>query len=1098
MGQPRVLTFNFHEPYLCLLARTGLRIDVGIYGHGDLARPWHHAYRDPPPNLRLLAEADWRGGLRRGEYDVLIAQNEMNALDVLRAPAQKLMVQHNRRRFLETRLETPRGDPKAAYAAMLETLRQAYEFVFISESKRADAGCPGRVILPGIDVAEHGGHTGREAAVLRVGNTMTERDLMFDVALQERVCAGLPNRVAGHNPDLPGAAPAPSHAALLDLYRSHRCLLHVTREEYEDGYNLAMLEAMAVGMPVVALANATSPLTDGVDGYTAPDAEGLRARVEALLADPALAREIGARGRDTVARRFPIAAFADAWRAAIFEAAETTPHSAGDPRAMRLVVQHAASPTTTAGYLARALARVAAVRTAGFRVPEALYTRWGYPEPPPPYPPLQIPLRHDEPYAALRDALAEAPAPEALLYIDSGLARLPDDLAAVPWPKAAYLIDTHIAPETRLAMALHFDLVFLAQRAQAGAFRRAGVARVEWLPLACDPALHGVPAADRDLDVAYVGALDPGEPARRRRLLDTVRARFPNSRIGKAWPTDMARIYARAKIVVNLCVARDVNMRVFEALASGALLITDDADGLEELFTDGEHLVICRDDAAMPDTIQRWLDDPAGRARVAAAGRAKVLAEHTYAHRAAHIARRLREVFPPMPQAEDERPADKPKSYYENPREEVLRQIPAFARRVLDVGCGAGVLGRAIKAQRPGAYVAGLEVVEAVAREARQILDTVVVGNLETLELPFENGFFDCIVCADVLEHLAEPEAALRKLSRVLAPDGVVVISIPNVQFVDVVAMLAEGQWTYMDAGITDATHLRFFTRAGVERLVREAGLDPLVVGPLSMLRENLLPRTATGGIRTQALEIAQVSDQEYEDFRTYQFLAVAGHPGADRLSRARVALEHRHDEAALALAAEALGVDPAERARIAGKALVRLGRLDEAEAQLRAALAAAPASHAAAEDLGILLVGLGRHDEAEPLLRRAMEGPRGGRARGALGLLLEARGDYAGAYEALRDALSEDFDHHALAPHFAACAEATGQTGDAEPILRAFADFYPGNMDLLRAHAAALLLIGRRAEARERLELPRMIAPDDPRIAALWAATEDADAPGA
>lgn len=1100
MRQPRILTFNFHEPYLCLMAKTGLQMDVGIYDQGHMARPWQTQFRAVPRGLTLRSEGDWRQRLYAGDYDVVIAQNEMNALDILRAPAQKLLIQHNRRTFLNTTVSIPDGDPQAAYAQLLERLQQAYTFIYISESKRLDGAIPGLVIPPGIDLNEYDGYTGETAEVLRVGNTLRERNLMFDVPFQERACAGLPNKVLGQNPGIPGSVPAADHADLIRHYRNWRCLLHVTREEYEDGYNLSMLEAMATGMPVVSLANATSPLTDGVDGFVSYDAEVLHERLEALLADRELAQTLGARGRATVAAKFPLEAFAARWREAILKAAEATSFALGQPQANvappRFLAQYVSSPTTTAGYMTRALARHAKVTTAGFRAPEELFQLWGFDEPPPPYPPQQIPMAHAASYQDLLASLPKGFTTDYYLWIDSGPKQVEADIGALPWPKVAYLIDTHIAPDLRLAMAWHFDAVFLAQQGQVEAFRKAGISNVQWLPLACDPALHHIGPFPRDIDVAYIGSLNPEEESRRRTLLDRIATRFPNHRIGKAWPADMATIYARSKIVVNIAVERDVNMRVFEAMASGALLITDEAEGLESLFTDGEDLVIFRRDEDVFDLIARYLDDDTERERIAASGCAKVLAEHTYDHRMRSMIQTLDTVLPRLREGED-RPADKPLSYYQNAREEVLAQIPLHARRVLDVGCGAGVLGRTLKAQRGAEFVAGIEVVEEVAREARRVLDAVIVGNLEELELPFEKGFFDCIVCADVLEHLVEPELALRKLSQVLAPDGVVVISIPNVQFSDVVSMLAEGQFTYMDAGITDATHMRFFTRSAVERLVRDAGMEPCVIAPLSMLREFLLKRSPSGTVTMQGVRMEQVTDQEYEDLRTYQYLAVAGHPGADRLSRARLALEHHQYEAAIHLAGSAVGVDEAERGRIAGKALARLGRLDDAEAQLRQAFDVGK-SAAIAEDLGILLVGMNRPAEARPHLEYALRHlPQAARAKGAFGLLLESEGDYDGAYNYLKPALESGFDHHPLISHFVACAEWLGRMDDAEPVVRRYAEFYPGNLDIACCHAGLLLSLDRADEARDRLELPRMMAPDHERVRLLWARLEPDDAPG-
>jgi glycosyltransferase involved in cell wall biosynthesis/SAM-dependent methyltransferase len=1099
MRQPRILTFNFHEPYLCLLAKTGLAMDVGVYEHGHLARPWQTHFRAVPPGLTLRAEAEWRAQAAAGAYDVIITQNEMNAIDLLRAPAQKLLIQHNRRSFLNTTVTIPQGDAREAYAQLLERLQQAYTFIYISESKRADCGIPGLVIPPGIDLDEYHGYTGEVARVLRVGNTLQERNLMFDVPFQERVCVGLPNQVLGENPGMPGSAPAADHAALMQHYRSLRCMLHVTREAYEDGYNLAMLEAMATGMPIVSLGNTTSPITDGVDGFVSYDAAVLRERLETLLADRDLAQAIGARGRQTVAEKFPLDAFTTRWRDAIFNAAERTAYAQGQSRVAvpppSFLVHHISSPTTTAGYLTRALARQATVCTAGFRVPEDVLQRWGFEDPPPPYPPQQIPLGLSAAYRELLASLPQGFHADYYLWIDSGPKQVEADIGALPWPKVAYLIDTHIAPDLRLAMAWHFDAVFLAQQGQVEAFRQAGISNVQWLPLACDPALHAVGPFERTIDVAYIGTLDPEEQSRRRALLDQIAARFPNHRIGKAWPTDMAEIYARSKIVVNFAVERDVNMRVFEGMAAGALLITSEADGLESLFTDGEDLVIFRRDEDVFACIERYLADDEARTRIAAAGQARVLAEHTYDHRMRSMLETLEAVLPRM--HGEERPPDKPLSYYQNAREEVLAQIPLHARRVLDVGCGAGVLGRTLKEQRGAEFVAGIEVVEEVAREARRVLDAVIVGNLEVLKLPFEKGFFDCIVCADVLEHLVEPELALRKLSEVLAPDGLVVISIPNVQFSDVVSMLVEGQFTYMDAGITDATHMRFFTRSAVERLVRDAGLEPCLIAPLSMLRKFLLKRSPEGTVKFQGVEIQQVSDAEYEDLRTYQFLALAGHPGADRLSRARLALEHSEFEAAVHLADNAVGVDEAERGRIAGKALARLGRLDEAEARLRLAFDHAKGA-SVAEDLGILLVGMQRGAEARPYLEFALANtPHAPRAQGAYGLLLETEGDYAGACSHLKLALEAGFDHHALIPHFVACAAWLGCLEEAEPIVRGYAEFYPGNLDLACCHADILLSLNRAGEARDRLELPRMLAPDHERVRLLWTRLESNDAHG-
>ena len=85
MDAPRILTFNFHEPYLCLMARTGLPFTIGVYEQGFMARQWHTHYRPIPPTLAFAPEASWRADLRAGKFDVVIAQNESNAANICEA-----------------------------------------------------------------------------------------------------------------------------------------------------------------------------------------------------------------------------------------------------------------------------------------------------------------------------------------------------------------------------------------------------------------------------------------------------------------------------------------------------------------------------------------------------------------------------------------------------------------------------------------------------------------------------------------------------------------------------------------------------------------------------------------------------------------------------------------------------------------------------------------------------------------------------------------------------------------------------------------------------------------------------------------------------
>jgi SAM-dependent methyltransferase len=183
---------------------------------------------------------------------------------------------------------------------------------------------------------------------------------------------------------------------------------------------------------------------------------------------------------------------------------------------------------------------------------------------------------------------------------------------------------------------------------------------------------------------------------------------------------------------------------------------------------------------------------------------------------------------------------DRPGSYYVQARPEVAALVPAECRRVLDVGCGTGQLGRLLKER--GHHVTGIELVPEAATEAETWLDVVVTADVE-VGLPFERESFDAIVFADLLEHLVDPWRVLREAADLLGSHGVVVASIPNVQNVDVLRRLLRGRWDYRERGILDRGHLRFFTLETIHSLFAQAGLKITHIGHRyrrSLFRETL------------------------------------------------------------------------------------------------------------------------------------------------------------------------------------------------------------------------------------------------------------------
>ncbi|HTU93915.1 MAG TPA: class I SAM-dependent methyltransferase [Gemmataceae bacterium] len=167
--------------------------------------------------------------------------------------------------------------------------------------------------------------------------------------------------------------------------------------------------------------------------------------------------------------------------------------------------------------------------------------------------------------------------------------------------------------------------------------------------------------------------------------------------------------------------------------------------------------------------------------------------------------------------------------YYDQWRPEVAALVPPRCRRVLEVGCGAGEMGRLLV--RRGHHVTGIELVPEMAERARRRLDRVLTADVEQDGFPFPPASFDALIFADVLEHLVDPWRVLREAVEVLADDGVVVASIPNVQNIDVLRRLLLGRWEYRERGIMDIGHLRFFTLSSIRALFAQANLTVAQVG---------------------------------------------------------------------------------------------------------------------------------------------------------------------------------------------------------------------------------------------------------------------------
>lgn len=153
----------------------------------------------------------------------------------------------------------------------------------------------------------------------------------------------------------------------------------------------------------------------------------------------------------------------------------------------------------------------------------------------------------------------------------------------------------------------------------------------------------------------------------------------------------------------------------------------------------------------------------------------------------------------------------------ENDSHAIIAKQALGSKQILDVGCGVGYIGQAIKKHQE-CTIDGIDIDKTAIKTAEKYYDQVYLMRIgdknDKTFLSFlkNRKFYDCIICGDIIEHLADPGYIISILAKKLTPNGKILISIPNIAHIDVIANLMNGDFNYGETGILDNTHLRFWT----------------------------------------------------------------------------------------------------------------------------------------------------------------------------------------------------------------------------------------------------------------------------------------------
>jgi hypothetical protein len=324
--------FSCHEAWvyqLRLLARP-MDLVVGLRGRPSGDAGWDARMRPVPPAARLIELPEALA--RRQPYGCIIAHNLTDLLDARQLSGPRLLVLHETLEgaALEQHLAVPLEQFRQAVARFVDLT--AAHAVAVSPLKARSWGVGGEAVAAAADPADYLPWDGGLARGLRVANHILRRPRILRWEFHQQAFDGLPVTLVGHNPEMEGVRAAAGWEPLKQTFAAHRFYIHTADPLLEDGYNMAMLEAMAAGLPVLGNRHPTSPVEHGVSGFLSDDPAELRGYALQLLADRALAARLGAAARETVATHFSSERFRAGFGRAI-EAAQrrwlASPH--GEP-----------------------------------------------------------------------------------------------------------------------------------------------------------------------------------------------------------------------------------------------------------------------------------------------------------------------------------------------------------------------------------------------------------------------------------------------------------------------------------------------------------------------------------------------------------------------------------------------------------------------------------------------------------------------------------------------------------------------------------------------------------------------------------------------
>ncbi len=333
MSDSRLLTFNCHEAWVHQLGALGRPLDIIDGLPGRYIDHWDSRMRPVPAGARLITLQQARSG--EASYSCIIGHSLTDLFAVKELSAPRILMLHVTldHRLQQAQLEQAPAQLRASIERYLDMVGGVA--VAVTAMKADSWGlreC--EVIESAADPNDYLPWSGHEAAGLRVANQINSRREYLHWDFHEASFAGVPVRIVGHNPDMDGVEPARDWDELKQLLSAHRFFIHTAGPQLEDGFNMALMEALAAGLPVIGNRHHSSPITHDVNGLLSDDPLELASHAKRLLQDNQLAARLSAAARQLASERFSPTRFAEGMTGAMNKAHhkwQQRPGSQGSP-----------------------------------------------------------------------------------------------------------------------------------------------------------------------------------------------------------------------------------------------------------------------------------------------------------------------------------------------------------------------------------------------------------------------------------------------------------------------------------------------------------------------------------------------------------------------------------------------------------------------------------------------------------------------------------------------------------------------------------------------------------------------------------------------